>query len=209
MKRFSNFILLGLIAFMLTGCESIFNFSSTKYCSVQQANQLGFKHGLNDASRQDNFGYSCTEVDTANINAAYLRGYDEGAAERHLQARAKQTRTAYKAERKRTNKPALSPRPAPKAKKDPNARQCVRAGGKKVCGYHCTKTGNTAKCAPTPKQRCVSNEFGQVACGYNCKKTVKGVACGISKQEKCLTDVLGNITCGNNCRSEGGQVICS
>lgn len=208
MKAFMKLVGLCTLLVALAGCNNFFPQGGEVYCSPQKAHKVGFSHGKNNVARQNNYGYSCADGSAAAVTSAYLEGYRSGLDQYHATLRSGDNMQAGNYNKKKSQANNQRRQAENNVKKDPNAHQCIKVNGKEVCGYHCTKTGGEGRCAPTPKQRCVSNEFGQIACGYNCKKTVKGVACGQSSAEKCVTDVLGNISCGNKCRSEAGKVVC-
>jgi len=89
------------------------------------------------------------------------------------------------------------------------AERCVEAGGQKVCGYDCKVSGDMARCAENPKQRCIVGPLGKIVCGYDCKVTGSHAACGKYLYDNCVTNMMGEIRCGNNCRErEDGELVC-
>lgn len=91
----------------------------------------------------------------------------------------------------------------------PLKQKCVTMGGSQICGYDCKVSGNQAKCATDPKQRCIVGNDGVIKCGYDCKKTATEAACGKYLYNNCVTNSRGEVLCGNNCYERiDGELIC-
>jgi DM9 repeat len=78
--------------------------------------------------------------------------------------------------------------------------QCIVNFGKKLCGYHCTKSGTNAACASSPAQHCIADNFGNIQCGYNCVKSPFKVACAQKRTQNCVVNTFNEVRCGHNCR---------
>lgn len=91
----------------------------------------------------------------------------------------------------------------------PRGYECIRAFGRKICGYHCIKTSMSAACAAHPAQACIANVWGQVACGWRCMRHYGNVYCTVSRFDTCVQNRYGQIKCGLGCRYVNARVVCA
>lgn len=167
-----------VLAMLLTGCAQLTELVEQEMCSRDAAYAAGVNAGRTGHEMASNFSWGCPLPE--GLNEAYREGYQFGLA--HAGG---------------SNATNAAP-----------THQCVSSFGQQVCGYHCKQSGTTERCAATPDQQCVKDDFGAIACGYGCVKTSTSVGCAEHRSDNCVSDIVGNIKCGRNCRVEYASLKC-
>lgn len=166
------------LCILLPGCAQLTELVEQEMCSRDAAYAAGVNAGKDGHEMASNFAWGCPMPD--GLNEAYKEGYQFGLAHSR----------------------------GPDATVAGATHQCLSSYGQKVCGYDCKQSGTTTRCASTPDQQCVKDDFGEIACGYGCVKTSTSVGCAKHRSGNCVSDIVGNIKCGRNCRVEYGSLKC-
>lgn len=205
MKKIIIF-LLGL-GFLLTGCQTLEQMqqeSIAQTCTTDAAYAKGVNDGkANGQMRAAYHKELCPANVQSALSSAYRQGYQFGIAQFNQQTAAMNSGVNINMVNGGSYR-----HPHPITPNQP--QQCIDTASGQICGYNCIKSNfGSARCAASPDQQCVSDNFGNMACGYNCMKSTNAVKCATHRNDNCVKNNFGDIKCGKNCRLDNfGNLQC-
>ena len=134
----------------LMGCAAMRQAHVDRVCNYDGAYAWGMNEARDGTAMNPAFLDTCPPETQAVAKQGYREGYTAGASGTTVVVAGRQAQ--------------------------PHGPECVRAYGKKQCGYHCVEAYGEIACAEDPRHTCVE-AYGKVRCGPNCRKGFGDIVC--------------------------------